>query len=105
MQSPQFPLKGLLVQDLTDPHTPSRSLVTVAGPNALASGANFTTTKTSLFQAIDDRVQIKADMRAVGNENALAGGAESLCLELAEFPEETRDVDDGSGADQVDARR
>lgn len=47
-------------------------------------------------------MQVEADVRAVGDEDALAGGAETLGLELGQFLEETRDVDDGAGTDQVD---
>lgn len=50
-------------------------------------------------------MQVEADVRAVRDENALAGCAETLGLELGQFLEETRDVDNGTGADQVDTFR
>lgn len=50
-------------------------------------------------------MQIKADVRAVGDENALAGSAETLGLELGQLLEKTGHVEDGTGANQVDTRR
>lgn len=102
VQRTQFPLKSLLIQNLADAHAPPRSLVTVARANSLTGGADLATTETSLLQTVNDGVQIKADVRAVGDEDALAGGVETLGLELGQFLEETWDVDDGAGADQVD---
>ena len=73
VQSAQLALKGLLIQDLADTHTSARSLVAVAGSNALARGTDLAATQTGLLQAINNGVQVEADVRAVRDEDALAG--------------------------------
>lgn len=102
VESAQLALKCLLVEDLTDAHTAARSLVTVAGTDALAGGADLAATETGLLETVNNRVQIEADVGAVGDEDARAGGGETLGLELGQLLEEARDVDHGTGADQVD---
>lgn len=98
----QFPLEGHLIQNLADAHTAACGLVTVARTDTLTGGADLAATKTGLLQAINDGVQIEADVRAVGDEDALAGGDQTLGLEMGEFLKEAGDVNDGAGADQVD---
>lgn len=50
-------------------------------------------------------MEIKADVRAVGDEDALGGALEALGLNSGKFLEETGDVEDGTGTDQVDTFR
>lgn len=102
VQRAQLPLKGLLVQHLADAHTAARGLVTVAGTDTLTGGADLAAAETGLLQTVNDGVQIEADVRAVGDENALAGGGQALGLELGQLLEEAGNVDHGAGTDQVD---
>jgi len=103
IQRPQLALKKRLIQNLTNPYTPPRSLITIARPNTLTRGTDLATTKLRLLKTIDDRVQVKADVSAVRDEDALASGGETLLLQGSQFLEEAGDVHDGAGADQVDA--
>lgn len=48
-------------------------------------------------------MKVKADVGAVGDEDALAGGGQTLLLQGGQFLEEAGDMHDGAGADQVDA--
>jgi hypothetical protein len=105
VQIPQLALKDRLVQNLANTDTPAGSLVTVARPNSLTGGADLATTQLSLLQAINNRVQIEADMRAVGDENALAGILQPLLFQRDQLLEEAGHVHDSSGTDEVDACR
>lgn len=82
VQCAKFPLESLLIQNLTNAYTPPCSLIAVAGTNPFPSGSNLATTQTGLFQAVNDRVQIKADVRAVRDKDALPRSAETLCFKL-----------------------
>jgi len=46
-------------------------------------------------------VQVETDVGAVGDEDTLAGGGQALGFERGELLEETGDVEDRAGADQV----
>lgn len=105
MQGPQLAFEDLLLQNLSNADTPSRGLVAIAGTNALTGSPNLAATQLGLFQPINHRVEIEADMRAVRNENPLARVLETFRFEGGELLEETGDVDDGSGADEVNAGR
>lgn len=48
-------------------------------------------------------MQVKADVGAVRDEDALASGGQTLLLQGGQFLEEAGDMHDGTGADQVDA--
>lgn len=48
-------------------------------------------------------MQVKADVGAVGDEDALASVGQTLLLQGGQFLEEAGDMHDGAGADQVDA--
>lgn len=50
-------------------------------------------------------MQIEADVGTVRDEDAAVDVGETLVCEGAEFLEEAGNVDDGAGADQVDAFR
>lgn len=105
IQTAELPLKDLLIQHLSHANTPPGRLVTVARTDTLTRGAHLATTEPSLLEAIDDGVQVEADVRAVGDEDALAGGSQTLFLQCGQLLEEARDVDDGASADEVDAGR
>lgn len=102
VQSAQLALEGLLVQNLADAHTATGSLVTVAGADTLTSCANLAATEALLLKTIDNGVEVEADVRTVRDEDALTSGLEALGLELSELLEEARNVDDGSGTNEVD---
>lgn len=103
METPQLALKLLFLQDLSNPNSPSSGLVTVTRANSLARGTDLPSTEFRLLKSINNGVQIEADVRAVRDENPLAGVLETLLLQRGEFLEETGDVDDSSGADEVNA--
>lgn len=105
MQGPYLALENLLLQDLSNPDTASRRLITIAGPNALAGSADLATAQLSLLQAIDNGVKIETDVGAIRDEDPLASVLETLFFERGELLEEAGDVDDGAGADEVDAGR
>lgn len=99
LQRTEFPFKDLLVQNLADAHTPPRRLIAVAGPNTLPSSSDLAAAETSLLQAIDDGVQVEADVGAVRNEDALAGSGQALFLEGGQLLEEAGHVEDRAGTD------
>lgn len=78
IQIAQLALKHLLVQNLTNTHTPSRSLVTVTGANTLTRSADFAFTELGFFQSVDDGVQIEADVGTVRDEDAAVDVGETL---------------------------
>lgn len=101
-QITQLALKQRLIKDLSNADTPPGSLITVTRTNTLTSGTDLAATKTGLLQTIHNRVQVQTDMRAVGDEAALAGALKTLLLVGGQFLEETGDVDDRASTDQVD---
>lgn len=103
VQGAQLALKSDLVQDLTDAHTTACGLVAVAGSNTLTGSANLATTKTLLLKTIDDRVEVKADVRTVRDKDALGSALQALGLDGGQLLEEAGDVEDGAGTDEVDA--
>jgi hypothetical protein len=103
VQRAQLALEESLIQDLTNTNTSPRSLITVARTDTLAGGADLLTTKLGLLQTVYNRVQVEANMGAVGDEYALASTLETLLLKGSQFLEETRDMHDSSGTDEVDA--
>lgn len=102
VQRTQLALKNRLIQDLPHTDTPARSLITVARANTLASSTNLATTQLGLLQTIYNGVQLKADMSAVGNENALASTLETLLLKRSQLLEKAGNVNDGTSTDKVD---
>jgi hypothetical protein len=105
VQRPQLSLKDRLVHNLANTDTSAGSLVTVARTNSLTGGADLATTQLSLLQTINNRVQVEADMRAVGDENALAGILQPLLFQRGQLLEEAGDVHDSSSTDEVNAGR
>lgn len=105
VQRPQLALKDRLVQNLANTDTPAGSLVTVARTNSLPGGADLATTQLRLLQTINNRVQIEADMRAVGDEYAFAGILQPLLFQRGQLLEEAGDVHDSSSANEVDTGR
>ena len=104
IQAAQLALKDSLIQDLADADAATGSLIAVAGTDALTGGADLATTQTGLLETIDHRVQVEADVGAIGDEDALGGALKALLLQGSQLLEEARDVDDGTGADEVHAR-
>lgn len=78
MKTPQLALKNLLLQNLPNPNSPSRRLITITRTNALARGTDLPSTQSRLFKAINNRVQVETDVRAVRNENPLTGVLQTL---------------------------
>lgn len=102
-QQAQLPLKNGLIQNLTNPHTPPRRLITVTRTNALSCCPDLPSPQSRLLQAIHNRMQLEADVGAVGDENALVSGGQALFLEGGQFFEEAGDVHDGASTDEIDA--
>lgn len=67
----QLALESSLIQDLANAHTTARGLVAVARADTLTRSADLTATKTLLFEAINDRVKVKADMRTIRDKDPL----------------------------------
>lgn len=105
VQIAQLALKHLLIQNLTNTHTPSRSLVAVTGANTLTRSTDFAAAELGFFQSVDDGVQIEADVGTIRDEDALVNVDKTLVGKGAQFFEEAGDVDDGAGADEIDAFR
>ena len=105
IQIAQLALKHLLVQNLTNSYTSSRGLVAVTRTNTLSGSTDFAPAAFGFFQSIDDGVQIETDVGSIRDENALVDVDKTLAGECAEFFEEAGDVDDGAGADEVNALR
>lgn len=105
LQVSQLALEDSLIQKLTNAHTASRGLVTVARSNTLARGSDLAATELGLLQTVDHRVQLEAHVRTVRDEDALASSRQTLLLQRSQFLEEAGDVHDGTGTDQVDAFR
>lgn len=86
------------------------NFVTVARADALARGADDSLSTLDVLarvfgEAIDDTVQVEADLGAVGDEDAVADTLQAFGFEGAKFLEEARDVDDTARADQVELAR
>lgn len=103
IQSPQLALKKRLIENLTNPHTPPRRLITIARSNTLTRSTNLATAQLRLLKTVHNRVQVKADVGAVRDEDALAGAGQTLLLQGGQFLEEAGNVHDGAGADQINA--
>ena len=54
------------------------------------------------LEAVDGGVEVKVDLAAVGDQDAVVG-LEALLFQLGKLLEEAGDVEDDAGADQVDA--
>jgi hypothetical protein len=102
IQSAQLALEGSLVQDLADANTAACGLVAVTGTDALTGGADLAAAETLLLETVDDGVEVETDVCAVRDEDALCGALQALGLDIRQFLEETGDVEDGAGANQVD---
>jgi hypothetical protein len=105
IESAQLALESDLVQDLTNAHTAASGLVTVARTDTLTGGADLAAAETLLLETIDNRVKVEADVRTVRDKDALSGTLQSLGLDSGEFLEETRDVEHGTGTNEVDTFR
>lgn len=126
----QLALKELLVEDLVDANTTpldatqkvspcpmftarracSRrvaypGLCAVRRANAAPRGANLALAQLHLLETVDGGVEVKVDLAAVRDEDAVVDVGQALGLEFAELLEEARDVEDDAGADEVHAVR
>lgn len=103
VQTPQLALNSTLLENLTNSHASSGSLVAIARPNALARSPDLTASESGLLQTIHDGVQIEADVGAITDEYPLVRILQSLALQRRELLEEAGDVDNGPGTNQVHA--
>lgn len=101
-EAAQLGSKLLVVEDVAYPHTAASHLGAVGWANALLGGADEARAQLNLLQAIDHLVQVENDMGAVADEDALAR-VEAVLLKSVELLEERGDVDDASGANEIDA--
>lgn len=80
-------------------------LCAVRRANAAPRGANLALAQLHLLETVDGGVEVKVDLAAVRDEDAVVDVGQALGLEFAELLEEARDVEDDAGADEVHAVR
>lgn len=79
----------------------THSLGAVGRSNAPSGGADLAGAQLDLLEAVDGGVQVKVDLAAVRDEDAVAHAGQALFLEALELFEEAGDVEDDAGADEV----
>lgn len=99
-QQPQLLLELGPVEDLVDASTAASGLGGVSWADSLPGGADVLRSELDLLEAVDELVQFEDEVRTVGDEDAI-GRVDALLLNRLQLGEERRDVDDRSGADQV----
>lgn len=68
-------------------------------------GANVATSELLLLKAVDADVAVGDDVASVGEKDAAADVGQSFLLEVFELFEESGNMNNGSGTDQVGAGR
>ena len=74
----------------------------VSWPNALLGCPDVGFAQLNLLEPVDFGVQVEIHVTAVGDEDAVVP-VDAVFLEILDLSEETGDVDDAAGADEVHA--
>lgn len=95
-------VEALLVEDIGNADTAAGSLCGVCWANALAGRANVGISKFHLLKAVNLTVEVKINVAAVADEDAVLG-LDAVLLKSVNLVEKVGNVDNAAGANQVDA--